>query len=223
MGTTSARDLSGNNNTGWLIGGVRKVAGKLGQALKFDGRASAIGSYASLPDSNSFSFTDGVNDLPFSMGAWVNANAFDGDGGVNWIVTKDGYRDGSWNREVSLFTYNGGIALNIWKLSGSAKIGRVASAVLQRARWYYVVVTYDGSKTEAGIKIYVNGVQSDDTSGSSGTYTGMTNGDRKLFIGSWDYPGSPPTCDWNGSLDDVRIYNRALTAAEVSQLYRLGK
>jgi hypothetical protein len=95
--------------------------------------------------------------------------------------------------------------------------------------WYHVVGSFDGTNNGVGSPIYVNGVRQTTTesgtslSGNSITYsTGAT-----LRIGARspesdpNYPGGDYNW-WNGTIDEVRVYNRALTGAEVLAHYNSG-
>jgi len=74
--------------------------------------------------------------------------------------------------------------------------------------WHFIVATYNGSRTN----IYLNGVDYDGNTGLSG---GLGTNDVNVGIGS--YFGDTPF--WKGSIDEVRIYNRALSEAEIKILY----
>ena len=78
--------------------------------------------------------------------------------------------------------------------------------------WVHVAVVWDGNT----IKYYLNGVK--DT--KEDTYTNTLNiANNDLVIGK-DAPGAT---EWfNGNLDDMRLYNRALSDYEITQLYRMG-
>ena len=69
MGTTSALDLSGNKNTGWLIGGAKKATGKVGQGVNFDGTSGSV----TVPHSSNFNFSTAL-----SFSVWVNMETFSG-------------------------------------------------------------------------------------------------------------------------------------------------
>jgi len=73
--------------------------------------------------------------------------------------------------------------------------------------WHHLVGVYDGTQ----VIIYVDGQQKD-------TDTGASDNSGLVRIGC---RGSGVEL-WNGAIDDVRIYNRAITAGEVKQLYKLG-
>ena len=76
--------------------------------------------------------------------------------------------------------------------------------------WYHVVGTYDGST----LKAYLNGVQEETTYNHTGTIQDDT---ETIKIGR---KSNEFLNYWIGLLDDIRIYNRALSAAEVKQLYQ---
>lgn len=84
------------------------------------------------------------------------------------------------------------------------------STTIQPDTWYHVVVT-DGP---SAYTLYVNGVE-EDTSASTGAATG---GNALIGIYAFSFTRLLP-----GIVDDARVYNRALTAAEVKQLYNLGR
>ena len=74
--------------------------------------------------------------------------------------------------------------------------------------WYNIVIVYNGGTTNASIKLYVNGVQSDTTDSSAGTFVAPVNGNQPIRIGT---RGTSPVDGMNGRIDEVRIYNRALS------------
>ena len=79
--------------------------------------------------------------------------------------------------------------------------------------WSHVAFVSDGANTT----IYVNGVVV--KSGALTLNAGNTTGE---FIGSSSSNGSSPTSPFNGLLDDVRVYNRALSPAEIKDIYDAG-
>ena len=86
--------------------------------------------------------------------------------------------------------------------------GVTSSHVLRLEQWYFIVVTYDGQKT----KIYLNGSQSAESTESGGAPQAATFG---LGIGrNLDTGGD----SFAGVIDDIRIYDRALSASEINQV-----
>lgn len=94
-------------------------------------------------------------------------------------------------------------------LSGSPAHWQLWSNVLEGTSvadddlWTNVVVTYDGTTA----RLYADGVEEDSNNITPGTGTGARIGSAGSGF------------NWDGEIDDFRIYNRALTAAEVQQLY----
>ncbi|MBT9168336.1 MAG: hypothetical protein DDT19_01681 [Syntrophomonadaceae bacterium] len=82
--------------------------------------------------------------------------------------------------------------------------------------WNFITVTYDGSATIAGIRIYINGVSQTLTPG--GTNMTPTNGTNSAIIGS----RSDAVTTLTGNMDEVGIWSRVLSAAEVSTLFNNG-
>ena len=81
-------------------------------------------------------------------------------------------------------------------------------------RWYHVVGTADGVE----VRIYIDGV----AQGTATPYTGVIDKDTEpVWIGTDSTGGIHGP--FNGSIDDVRVYNRALSATEITQLYNLGR
>ncbi len=78
--------------------------------------------------------------------------------------------------------------------------------------WYHVVATFDDSANN--VKIYINGVEELD---ESETNSPTASNDTTKIGGGWTNEV------WDGFLDDVRIYDRVLSAAEVKRLYELGQ
>lgn len=189
-------DRSGQGNHGYFDGGATssaKVIGKLGQALVFDGSND----YVTVPRITAAEPPNSV-----SYCAWTNlrsAQAYE-------MVMKHGW---GLNNE----TYNLGIADNgtqygftVYGDSFSALGGSVALNT-----WTHLCGTFDGTT----MRLYVNGAEA----GSDGTGTVTTpSGSDDGYIGA--APGDGVFLD--GRIDDVRVYTRALTAAEVKQLYNLG-
>jgi hypothetical protein len=73
--------------------------------------------------------------------------------------------------------------------------------------WHLVTGTYDG----ATARLYVDG-----TLVASETFTAPPNTSFPLYIGRYYGAGG---YNWSGGIDEVRLYNRALTAAEVAALF----
>jgi hypothetical protein len=185
--------------------------------------------YITIPDSDDFSFGNGTTDSPFSISFGVNFT----DRGttvpatsVNYVICKRGDNgtsssttDWEWNifRRVS----SGAIALGIRDASASAQLLHESTTSLSYGTDYHITITYDGSGTVGGIKIYIDGVEeSSYTDNSSGTYTAMENLNAPVVIGApgWTYDSSDAN-RFNGSLEGLAIWDKELASDEVTSLY----
>ena len=197
-------DKSGKGNTGTLTNMGRAtstVAGKIGQALKFNGTSS----YIESPDSLS------LDPTTITISAWIKVT---GKPSTYYspIVAKQNTNtnQGYW---LDLST-NSKFIFMVGNASTYYSINNINATSLTSNKWYQVVTTYDGSI----IKAYLNGALASTTPFADGM-TVPTN--RNLRIGT-DMAGSNGTNFdgyFPGSIDDVRVYNRALSATEVQQLY----
>lgn len=189
----------GGTNTGTLTNMSRTTTpaqGKLGQALNF---VSASTQYVSLGT--------GINPAAVTYSAWIKASSF--PAAYNAVIVRD---DGSTGKSTIYIKSNGKIAIYNNVSGGNAGYDGTGSHTLSAGIWYYVAFTYDST---SGLVGYVNG-ESDGTASANGTInTNVTN----TRIGSDPANASR---EWDGVIDEARIYNRALTAAEAKQLYLLG-
>ena len=191
---------------------VHSVAGKINQALDFDGTQD----YIEIADHDDFTFGDGTDDSPFSISAWIYTN----DAACFEIVGKSVYtpaKQYEWFFDISASK----LTLQLNHLDGSAHLGRDCSLAFATGQWYHVVATYDGrggANAEDGIKLYVDGVRKDDgDSHRTGTYTAMDDGTAPVWISQYADSYS------NGLIDNVMIFNTELTPTQVSSLYNSGR
>jgi hypothetical protein len=196
---SNVRDRSGQDSHGNLSGqtSTTTVVGKIGQAITFDG----VDDYVSVANESNFDFT---HTQPFSLAAWVNINpAFSGK--ENDIIVK---ADPSTFKGYSLYiTDTRFITFFIQQSSGSNFISTRAetAGLAAPSQWTHIVATYDGSVTEGGLKIYVNGQAVSLVSSSAGTVNDILNNEN-LLIG--DDVEADTCCNFGGKIDDARIYNR---------------
>ncbi len=207
---TSFLDRSGNGFNGYLVGtnnatSSRKTIGKMGQAFSFGGLSTGG---INLGSSNS------LDPTRFTIAAWVKANT---PQTYNTGVIYSNARDftGSYNGTVlEVSSGNGGKLLLDIDNAGTI-IGYNSNSSIATSTWTHVIATYDGSN----VKFYINGVL-DKT--SVATMDPGVPATFNSYIGSMGYQnGTVYTFD--GKLDDVRLYNRAITASEAQQLYLMGK
>ena len=192
MGTTSSRDLTNNGNTGWLINGPLRAAGKLGQALSFDGSND----YVSVSDNTALEPA-----IPFSVSVWAKFTTT-----ANTVVLE---KDG--NNGYSVQTLSSGLIM----ASGGAGAGNriTTSVTTNNNQWHHAVFVVTGSNNGDG-KAYIDGV--DRTSEADPSAPLYSTG--ALVIGS-----RSGTVAFPGLIDEVRVYNRALSDKEVRTLYNMGR
>ncbi len=114
------------------------------------------------------------------------------------------------NFEIVLFGSNGasaGIAMRFVDIAQRSSY--VGSSIINAGQWYHVVGVKDGTN----IYIYING-KSEGTSTSNNAIAGDGS---KVFIGAY----APSVRPFKGTIDEVLIFNRSLSASEVSDLYNL--
>lgn len=205
MSGVTVIDRGSGGNNGTLTGGVATTEGIIGQGLHLDG----TNDYVTMADHASLDLTGSI-----TMSTWLRHSS---DTFKAWeaIFTKG---DSAYRLHLCGNTdFCGGpvALLNAIEaaFSGTSCSGNgVTSTVVPVTnRWYFVTVVYDGST----IKMYVDGALDAQVS-CTGTVT--ANGFAVNIGENSDQTGRY----WNGDIDDVRLYNRALSADEVLKLYKAG-
>lgn len=190
-------DRSGSNNNGTTTGmgtTTSPVAGKVGQALYFNGNNNLI----SVPDSPSVSVTG-----PITISFWFKTSTTAGGSRLFW--KRSGANNNSYDVLVS---GAGALTLNI---DTGGSVGATTPGSYMDNEWHHFAGTWD----QSNIIVYMDGV-----SVASTPQTGsMSDTVDPLTIGNKN-DGSAP---YTGLLDEVRLYNRALSSVEVKQLYHMGK
>tara|TARA_B110000037_G_scaffold221070_1_gene290722 strand:- start:391 stop:1872 length:1482 start_codon:yes stop_codon:yes gene_type:complete len=159
-----------------------------------------------------FSFTDGANnDKPFSLSVWANIDPTQPWRG--WIEKLE-----SFQAEYSFRpTYsNGHLTFFLYDNVGGGYISQRVTLLQQKGEWALYTATYDGSGVAAGMKIYINGVESQDSAYQGGIYNGMQITTSPLDLGNGNTNG------YVGDLDECSIYNKQLSTAEIIEMYNLG-
>jgi Concanavalin A-like lectin/glucanases superfamily len=202
--TGKVDDVSGHGNTGQLINmstTTSPVPGKIGQAIQFNG--PHLGQFIDLGTSNA------LTPSRFTITAWVYQN---NQSCFNYIYSNARDTGGSYNGiDFKVYCY-GQLAGTNW--NGTA-YSINASFALPAGKWNHVAFSYDG----AFMRLYVDGAQAQTPVAQ--TVDPATPASFMTAIGSMGNGAGTYTLD--GKLDDVRIYNRALSAQEVKQLYSMGR
>lgn len=169
--------------------------------------------YVSVGDKASLEFSAGSS-LFFSF--WINISSSADISQHPMIIAKADSSPSTWY--IVRVWNNGKIVLDI--KDGSANRVEFGSAVganpaINDGKWHFVTTGINSNNDTA--YIFINGVQKATTSAASIVGTLGVN-DNPLFIGA-DSTGGAAARFLPGRLDDIRIYNRALSATEIKQLY----
>lgn len=215
---SNATDIHTGTHNGTIIGSPTFPTGINSNCIDFGNNDAA--NYFTIADSNDFSFTNGGGvDVPFTMSFWVNMTAFSVTG--SWFINKIPQVNTQNEYQLILLGSN----LNIYKFDrNNSSINQSISHSFSPSlsTWYHIVYTDNGSKTVAGMKFYINGSLVTSTNISSGTYTGMPNGNTDVFVGTNAW-GANQALKVKGKMDEIAIWkNRELTSTEVTELYNAG-
>ena len=205
--TGQTSDLSGQGNTGALISlstTTSPVIGKVGQALNFNGTTQ----YIDMGDVLDFGYQQ-----PWTVAAWVKLNS---TAGVSSIVSKEARANpfGGWALDLNAgkvrCSYINNYSTNYFQTQ--------SNAVISANVWVHVAAVY----TTNACALYVNGVAVAQTV-TQANANGDINTANHLNVGGRDDNAAPSDSLMRGALDDVRVYNRALSSGEVAALYAAGR
>ena len=209
-------DSVGTNNGSVTMGSVTYTNGEVGQAFNFDGGANRI----TVPDAPQLDFGAGQD---FSIDAWIQANPdIRGFPGVEDIVEKrfvpPPFPNFSTGQGWELALSNGQL---VGQLGDTTPAGPFtifgAGSDLRDGKFHHVALTVVRNSTTGG-KLYVDGqlVQTFDPTGQSGDLSNT----QPLLIGN--HPDPDIDGYFNGVIDEVSIYRRALAANEIQAIYNAG-
>ncbi|MHC4437210.1 MAG: LamG domain-containing protein, partial [Planctomycetota bacterium] len=183
-------DSSGNGLDGTVIGDPEFVDGAEGMALDFNGDH-----YVDCGGNAEFSFTDAM-----TVSTWVNIRSVT----TAWMAMiakgENAWRLGVNNQTTGIH----------YAFTGSARDWQAANTATELPfdEWYHVAATYD---TNVGALVYINGV----LDASNPDIGGIVTNEMPLLLG--DNPEATGRF-FDGMLDEVKIYNRALSAEEIGYL-----
>lgn len=194
-----AKDSSGNGNDG-VIHGAAFVDGISGKALSFDGSNDEVdfgsGTTLNLPNA-------------LTIEAWIYPQAST----IGGIVMKGKYQNEYDASYSTIYGSDNKISFLVWN-TPHTRLELISNNALTLNQWHHIVYTWDGSTTAA--RIYINGNLDNEIANTGINLAMSTN--EPLRIGRFkniDYGEK-----WfKGIIDEVRIYNRALTADEVISHY----
>jgi len=196
-GTIASDSVNGNNGT---IYGATWASGKVNSALSFNNN------YVSVPDAVS------LNPSYITIEAWIYPTSY---GYYRSIVGKSYNSVWSSPWEVYELKFNENTAQPAFNVvvNNGYNYGAVSANSIPMNTWTHLAGTYDGET----VKIYVNGVLAGSNTAPSGPIDNRY-GYSPLYIGHIAGTNN----EYYGKIDEVAIYNRALTVEEIQQHYLAG-
>ena len=192
---TAASDETAAHPGTYVAGPTLGIAGAIAADTNTAVTFNGSTQYVTVPDDNAFDFGD-----TFSLEAWVK---WDGTAGTNSFIGK-----GSGNFDIKVLT------------SGAIKVSKgvtsdivTSTTALTPNAWAHVIYTKSGTTS----KLYINGV---DRTGVVTDAT-MVNNAVAILIGAFRLIPSPDQT-FHGTIDEVAIYNYALTSTQVAAHYAAG-
>ncbi|HEU4333782.1 MAG TPA: LamG-like jellyroll fold domain-containing protein, partial [Candidatus Eisenbacteria bacterium] len=202
---TIALDSSGGGSAGTLVNGPVWTTGRIGGALSFDG----VNDVVVVNDPGSTSALDLRAD--FTMGAWVRFVSLPATGGASFprILQKSASASTAGSYYLAARTDSPAPRLSLRLRFGGATYTLDGSNALATGRWYHVAAVKQGTT----VRLYLDGVQDGPTHAVPAGAPDANN--DPLHVGE-----APSNSDGalSGSVDDARLYDRALSASEVAAL-----
>ncbi len=200
-------DESSRGNNGTVTGPVYVQDGGSAGAYRFDG----VDDYIRVPATTSLNVGTGN---AYTLAVWYNTST-DSEANqqsplLEWggtTVEQDGVH--LW-ANVHGYQWNGlGTGANLVDTTGNDVPYVISAADRPRNEWHHLVVTYD--RVAGAAKVYIDGIPENQKS-----FTSQSRTSYPLYIGKrpWDYQRL------QGLLDEVRVYNRALSDGDVAALYK---
>jgi len=206
---TIANDKSGNGNNGTLLNGPTWTSGKIGGGLALNN----LNSYVSVPSTSSLEYSGG----DFTVSVWENETEADQAN----VVSKPWNGGGQYNYRI-FCDGNGNVGVS---LSGATSWS-TSWIFVEKNQWHNIVFSIVGASST--VNFYVDGVLRYTGTHSISSWV-PPSGDSSvpLSLGTYYPYGSSwvgnASFTFGGLIDDVRIYNRALSASEVQALYNATK
>jgi hypothetical protein len=187
----TAYDSSAYDNHGSINGATPVSSGKISGSFDFEHDNSE---YIDLG-------RPVLNDNPFTVSCWCTIESHTGD----------------WMRTVASHDTSNGIWLGLdnngtnWQAGmrrDDSSSATVSASSFNTGQWYHTVIRWDGSTFEFFLDTDSIGATSSSTFNPA---VDNTNIGRSQYYGEY----------WDGKIDDIRVYNRALSESEINQLYQM--
>jgi PKD repeat protein len=194
----TAHDYSGSGNDATIHGATWVTNGISGSALDFDGV-------------NDWAQANHVNVDYLTVSAWAYYHQFCENVGWGPPIVSNGCDDPAVGYHLYQNTNYPFNRATCFVTVGGHRYGTISDLPLVTGQWYNLAMTYDGHS----VKLYINGQLDSEDNRPSGT---ITPSPYPLMFAEAYYPGHLSWFD--GLIDEVRIYDRALSEAEILYLYR---
>jgi hypothetical protein len=205
---TDTNDYSGNSNHGTIVGtGVTKTsAGKSNGAYSFNG---VLNNYINIPNSASLQQPNEV-----TVTAWIKTTI---SATYLTILSKDNENFGGGGRSYLIEMLNGANAEFVtWRIGETSQWGKssLSTLTLNDGKWHHIAATSSPNID----KLYIDGKLDQTTTPtfSASLYTNTVD----LIIGQ---KGGGSLFTFNGQIDEVMVFNRALSADEIKALYAAAR
>ena len=187
------------------------VNGKINKSAELLGDGGSAGNSFSVY-TRTASGTGIKDQEPWTMSLWTKRNSLD-------IVSSGrlgGWYGGNYKGPYIFYDYNGNIGYTIGRGNTTGSNSNYDSstvATITVDEWHHLVLSYD----QDYVRFYVDGIEVHNY--QLGLLIDNGDGNQRFKIGGnpWDTYNS-----WNGEIDDTRIYNKALTASDISSIYNNG-
>jgi hypothetical protein len=202
----NANDVSGYGNDGTVDGAALTTDrfGNVNNAYYFDGLDDRI----TVPNNDQICFS---NTSDFTIAFWMKTT------NTNWVSPISKHYAGNWdgyffsinNEDVGYCTENGHI---MFYAAAGGQEDACSDTILNNDEWVFITGEYSSEANT--IKLFVNGDQQSDI----GSVSGEINNTQNLLIG-YGTTSEYGYIYFRGKIDDIRIYKRALSRAEIQALY----
>lgn len=201
---TSTTDSSGNGNNSTTWTGATWAAGKFGSATSYNGSDQVV-RFAESSSTDLGATTDS-----YTVSAWIKFTSC-----ANVCDIFDKMSNSSAAHPFHLYIDSTNKPYFSFRDSAGNLSTAFQNSALTAGTWYHLTAVRD--KLNNKLYLYVNGslTLSSQTATDTTTTSATNNDDISIGNGGGSYTNN----DFNGAIDDVRLYNRALTPAEVRQLY----